>query len=167
MADIEATRKRKREWARKNRKMNLQQRKEYEREASRKRRAKDPEKVRAYHRAYQVKWRAENKDRIAAYFQKYFSSDNYKANIEKRRRRLWKLLGMPEPTRPCPDVCECCGRPQVEKKGSLDLDHCHVTGAFRGWLCGNCNRGIGLLGDSLDGARRAFEYMSRAYGPPQ
>jgi Recombination endonuclease VII len=31
----------------------------------------------------------------------------------------------------------------------------------RGALCQNCNKGIGLLGDSMEGVRKALEYLSR------
>jgi recombination endonuclease VII len=33
--------------------------------------------------------------------------------------------------------------------------------SIRGVLCQNCNRGIGLLGDDIDGVRRALEYLNR------
>jgi len=32
---------------------------------------------------------------------------------------------------------------------------------IRGALCPNCNRGIGLLGDDIQGVRRALEYLHR------
>lgn len=75
------------------------------------------------------------------------------------RQRLRK--GLPIPTRPVPDVCECCGRPPGKR--SMHLDHCHLTGAFRGWLCGRCNKGIGALGDYIGGVTLALQYLQRAY----
>jgi hypothetical protein len=33
--------------------------------------------------------------------------------------------------------------------------------AIRGLLCSNCNRGLGLLGDDLEGVLRAVEYLRR------
>jgi hypothetical protein len=56
--------------------------------------------------------------------------------------------------------CECCGK----QCDPLCLDHCHVTGALRGWLCRNCNAGIGQLGDDLQGVERAVAYLSRVSG---
>jgi len=53
-----------------------------------------------------------------------------------------------------PDVCSVCGR-QCE---GLNVDHDHVTGKLRGLLCGNCNRGVGLLGDCAL-LRRAADYL--------
>ena len=33
--------------------------------------------------------------------------------------------------------------------------------SIRGVLCPNCNRGIGLLGDNIEGVRRALDYLHR------
>jgi hypothetical protein len=81
--------------------------------------------------------------------------------IEKRRetsrKANRKLRGMPAPTRPSPPLCELCGRPPRSR--ALNLDHCHGTGEFRGWLCSNCNRGIGMLGDTAISLVRALDYL--------
>jgi hypothetical protein len=66
----------------------------------------------------------------------------------------------PSPTRPCPALCENCGRPPGER--ALHLDHDHTAGKFRGWLCFACNSGIGKLGDNIAGLRRAIAYLERA-----
>jgi hypothetical protein len=58
---------------------------------------------------------------------------------------------------PPPDLCELCGL--VEP---AHLDHCHVTGRFRGWLCRNCNTALGGLGDNREGLLRALAYLERA-----
>jgi hypothetical protein len=39
------------------------------------------------------------------------------------------------------------------------VDHCHITGQVRGLLCNNCNRGMGLLGDSIENLERAILYL--------
>lgn len=75
-----------------------------------------------------------------------------------------RLAGLPEPTRPEPESCECCG---ARPKGRLALDHCHTTGAFRGWLCGKCNLSIGCLGDTIEALERALAYLKRAYSHQQ
>jgi len=59
-------------------------------------------------------------------------------------------------------TCDCCGiTPQHYDK--LQLDHCHETKAFRGWLCRSCNLGIGQLGDDLYGLTNALAYLKRHY----
>jgi hypothetical protein len=72
-----------------------------------------------------------------------------RAQVE--RRRLRKLFALPPPGAPC----GCCERvPPV-----LVLDHDHETGNFRGWICRECNSGLGFFGDDLEGLRRAYEYL--------
>jgi len=66
---------------------------------------------------------------------------------------------------PHDDRCDCCQEIQVRREGAkrahglLQLDHDHLTGAFRGWLCSKCNRGIGLLRDSVAGVQSAVDYL--------
>ncbi len=79
---------------------------------------------------------------------------------EKMRAKERLTKGFPEPTRPLPKICECCGQSPGVK--AMNLDHCHKTGKFRGWLCSACNRGIGLLGDTVDGVQNALNYLHGA-----
>jgi hypothetical protein len=85
-----------------------------------------------------------------------------KIDFEKRaahsRRHAAKKNGYVEctvfPPRPTDSRCDICSR--VKK---LVLDHDHHTGAFRGYICRDCNMGLGKLGDNLDGLLRAVEYL--------
>ncbi len=54
--------------------------------------------------------------------------------------------------------CEICGT-REDRSTPLHLDHDHTTGAFRGWLCGNCNRAIGLLREEPARLLAAVEYL--------
>jgi hypothetical protein len=45
----------------------------------------------------------------------------------------------------------------------LNLDHCHDTKMFRGWLCRSCNTGIGSLGDDIGGLEKALVYLRNHY----
>jgi hypothetical protein len=58
-------------------------------------------------------------------------------------------------------LCAICGNPP-NVKGTLFVDHDHDSGVIRGLLCGHCNSGIGMLGDSLDRLRRALRYLRNA-----
>ena len=58
---------------------------------------------------------------------------------------------------PAGTPCACCGR--VDK---LFCDHCHASGAFRGYICRTCNSGLGQLGDSVPGLERALAYLRSA-----
>ena len=55
---------------------------------------------------------------------------------------------------PPPKNCQICGE---EKK--LQLDHCHKTNEFRGWLCNDCNSGLGKLGDDVPSLERGIKYL--------
>lgn len=93
-----------------------------------------------------------DRPRATARVQKWHVEHRERSRAMKRRG-----AGMPEPTRPCPERCEICGaRPG---KRALHLDHDHLTGMFRGWLCSNCNTAIGLLRDSVVIARRLVDYL--------
>lgn len=81
------------------------------------------------------------------------------ANKERALLLNRRSTGLPEPDRPAPATCECCGGPPGRK--ALSLDHCHSTGRFRGWLCSRCNTGIGALGDSESGLLAALNYLRR------
>jgi hypothetical protein len=52
------------------------------------------------------------------------------------------------------DSCQICG-----SKENLVYDHCHDTMKFRGVLCRECNRGLGMLGDSLETLQKAVKYL--------
>ena len=72
---------------------------------------------------------------------------------ETTLRRLKK--NNPQP--PAGTPCACCNR--IDK---LFCDHDHSSNKdFRGWICRNCNSGIGLLGDSEEGLRQALAYLER------
>ena len=74
------------------------------------------------------------------------------ADADTLIRRLKKEHPMP----PAGTPCACCTRTD-----RLYCDHDHATKAFRGWVCRQCNAGLGLLGDSKEGLHRALEYLER------
>lgn len=109
----------------------------------------DPAAYRAKQRAYRRKWRTAHPEEAKARARRW-----YLANKEYMLARGRKYRGIPTPTRPKPVFCEAqCGR-----KAFL-IDHCHSTGAFRGWLCNKCNMAIGALGDNTEGVRKALNYL--------
>ena len=81
-----------------------------------------------------------------------------KTCYKKKHMDVWHLNQSPK--RPKPIKCECCGK--IPKSEKIYLDHdWNISGpeAFRGWLCNNCNIGIGKLGDNLDGVMKAVRYL--------
>ena len=73
-------------------------------------------------------------------------------SIRKYEKQLQKVHGK---TKPIGTPCECCGRNDVQ----LSLDHCHLTGKYRGFLCQQCNVSIGGLGDTLESIEMARQYL--------
>jgi hypothetical protein len=127
---------------------------------------------------YRRRWYEQNKEAVLKR-QKAYVQEIYKTNPDKLRQtqRAWyarnresqriraeiknrRVYGLPEPTRPRPETCECCGR--ENKRRVLALDHCHLTGRFRGWLCDACNLGMGKLGDTAEALQKALEYLKRS-----
>jgi hypothetical protein len=43
----------------------------------------------------------------------------------------------------------------------LQLDHCHETMVFRGFLCNNCNTGLGMFKDNPERVQAALDYLLR------
>lgn len=74
------------------------------------------------------------------------------------RAKAKKLAGNPEPP-PLGTPCENpgCGRIPINKQ--LVFDHDHETLGHRGWLCDNCNRAMGMLGDTIESLEAAILYL--------
>lgn len=51
--------------------------------------------------------------------------------------------------------CCICGSEE-----NLRMDHDHVTGRFRGWLCHRHNIALGMIGDSIEELLQAIDYLS-------
>tara|TARA_R110000765_G_scaffold221788_1_gene325733 strand:- start:592 stop:981 length:390 start_codon:yes stop_codon:yes gene_type:complete len=96
----------------------------------------------------------------------YYSAAANKDNLDRRcktcfkkdsklRLRLRKEYGHLKG-----DTCNCCSKTHVK---SLVVDHDHETLEFRGWLCEDCNLGIGNLGDDLKGLEDALVYLRKHY----
>ena len=58
-----------------------------------------------------------------------------------------------------------CGKIE-EKEGGTRLDHDHDTNLpiserFRGWLCDDCNVGLGRLGDNREAGDKIHRYFDK------
>ena len=87
---------------------------------------------------------------------------NCAKKLSKERIELKKLYGYPEDGY----VCPICLKNEEELLGTGGnasvwvVDHDHITNTFRGHLCHNCNRGLGVFQDSLSRLQRAINYLS-------
>ena len=87
---------------------------------------------------------------------------HYKDNLDNRCRSCIKKHTKVRSTLhkiapPKPKLCQCCKT--IPKKWCLDHDH--NTNEIRGWLCDQCNTGIGKLGDNLNGIMNAVKYLKK------
>lgn len=105
-------------------------------------------------KAAQRNWHSQHPAKQAEYARRCYAKN---PDGPRQRSLKYARAKLPTPTRPSPAACECCGK--VFSK-TPRLDHDHATGAFRGWLCDTCNRGIGMFGDTLAGVMRAVNYLA-------
>ncbi len=105
-------------------------------------RRKNREKIRTWLRV----WRAKNIEKDRGYKRKYALRTKYGLTPGR-------YAAMAAAQDHC---CAVCGR---KSPRGLHVDHNHATGKVRGLLCGNCNRALGLLGDSAVVIRKAAAYL--------
>ena len=81
--------------------------------------------------------------------------------LAKRREELKKQFGYPSPDY----ICPICLKNEEQLKGTGGnasvwvVDHSHETDMFRGFICHNCNRGIGVFNDDVSRLERAIVYL--------
>jgi len=56
--------------------------------------------------------------------------------------------------------CASCGTTNSGRH-RFAVDHDHATNFIRGLLCHQCNKGLGSLGDSIEGVQKALDYLKR------
>lgn len=72
------------------------------------------------------------------------------------------------PRPPIGDTFECpiCEKMFTVQKGSVNLDHDQETGEPRGYLCSQCNTGMGKLDDDISVLARAIGWINDARKKP-
>jgi hypothetical protein len=128
---------------------------------------KDPAARRAWRRKYYktakgkaiitrgtAKWQSKNRYKMTA------AQCVYRARTPNYYRTVVRVQ-LYKPTYPEPECCEGCGIPfAATKKGSC-MDHDHMTGKFRGYLCCNCNWALGHAKDSRVILQLLIDYLDR------
>jgi hypothetical protein len=132
------------------------------------------QKRRADQLAYAREYNVRNREAIAARKKKYMqdmSEEDRAKHLEtKRANSIMKRYGVtPDNYKAMLEAqggtCALCPRtPEQERYNKLSIDHCHTTGKVRGLLCASCNHGLGKLGDSSEGLKRALDYIEGKNG---
>jgi Recombination endonuclease VII len=133
--------------------------------ARRERTARNPEP----HRERARRWAAENPERRAAYAAEYRNRpDRKRAMRDLYYRRTYGITAdqADEILASQNGCCAICCKPAPERLASMHLDHDHETGQIRGFLCLDCNHGLGKLRDSPDLLLRALVYLRQQTSPP-
>jgi hypothetical protein len=78
-----------------------------------------------------------------------------RAAVRLCKRRRSGAINATGETRDGP--CEICSR----HAAPLHWDHDHATGLFRGWLCSECNTGLGKFQDNLKNLANAICYLRK------
>lgn len=108
-------------------------------------------------REARLKYREANKERFAEVsrrkalkFKYGISLEEYEAILEKQGHS-----------------CAICktkenGVPGKRRSWNWSVDHCHASGRIRGLLCNQCNRGLGMLGDTVESLQKALDYLKKS-----
>lgn len=102
---------------------------------------------------------------------KWAKENPEKSRISDRSRRLKYVYGITleqyyELYEKQGGCCAICGAEENNTRGArrdwnFAVDHCHDSEEIRGLLCNSCNRGLGLLGDTPEGLRKALAYLEK------
>jgi len=76
--------------------------------------------------------------------------------IEVSVRGDWETK---RPKQYTPFKCPICNKTTIVGLSKIVLDHCHVTGKPRGYLCESCNTGIGRFDDDPKLIKRALGWV--------
>lgn len=55
-------------------------------------------------------------------------------------------------------ICDICGIPEPPTK-PLCIEHCHTTGAFRGWVCHKCNIVVAYCNEDIEVLKKVISYL--------
>jgi len=47
----------------------------------------------------------------------------------------------------------------IRSSNNLLVDHCHVTGKYRGLLCNRCNTSLGFVNDDIELLEKMVNYL--------
>jgi len=115
----------------------------------------------------QREWRAKNIGKEKEYRKKWYLRSRSPEQLEKEKLAMIKYrygLEKEDYERVLEDQdnkCKVCDK-EFDSNGQstkLHIDHCHDSGEIRGFLCNNCNIGLGYFCDDPQILQSAMEYL--------
>lgn len=90
-------------------------------------------------------------------------------DCQKKQAKEVKNLKKDHPYPHHQEHCDSCkrhykeiyGNNQYKKKKHWVLDHCHITGNYRGYICEYCNTALGRMQDNIEYLRNMVEYLEK------
>lgn len=101
--------------------------------------------------AFRKEWGKQNCEKV----KEYLKDQWVKHERRFKRRGITKEMFL-EKVKQQNGVCAIC-----HSEDDLVIDHNHNTNEFRGALCRNCNRALGLFGDNVNTLKNAVEYLEQ------
>lgn len=105
---------------------------------------------------YDKKWEKENPDK----FKRMYNRSNWhKSAIKNLDGTFFTEIDYDRQYQIQQGKCFVCYTHQSLLQRPLNADHNHNTGFFRGLLCDNCNKGLGLFKDSIETLDAGIRYL--------
>lgn len=107
-------------------------------------------------------WTKDNPDRVLAHSRKRATEGKFRSyNLARKYGMTDQMYA--EMLQTQGGGCAICGTDDPGRGNKhFHVDHDHTSNLVRGLLCNNCNRGIGLLQDSVEVLERAAKYVRRS-----
>jgi hypothetical protein len=97
------------------------------------------------------------RDRASNGMQPYNSCKECDKKSNDQLNLLKKYTPKPESDHTCP-LC-LRGKDELGYTSAFVLEHDHITGKFRGWVCHDCNTAIARIHDNPETAKRMSDYL--------
>lgn len=87
-----------------------------------------------------------------------------RGRLQSKKSHLLKTYGLSLEHVESFKNCQICDILLTDDRSSTGrcVDHDHNTGDIRGILCANCNRALGIFGDSTERLEKAVSYLKNA-----
>ncbi|MCW5909991.1 MAG: hypothetical protein KIT62_02895 [Cyclobacteriaceae bacterium] len=82
-----------------------------------------------------------------------------KVKIDPEEKKIYEAL-FPRPKIGEEFSCPICYRKKIRRfQNDVVLDHSHIDGSVRGWVCSSCNTSIGKFYDNPEILQRAIDWI--------